>query len=743
MPAKKESTMQLSPEEITQTDDLYAQYPALAEQLHSSQDQAQVEAALTPISNLSEAAQMVLIKTLAKANRSEAADILVAINAFSPQKELRKEARRGLLRLEGAKTRPHWSAPATSAPAAVQLPSSKPPRFVTGLVTQTRDTGEVELFLAWEQGYDYSETRIFHCILDFWHDGVRAFSAASGTKRMLEKELQAAQRDLAENDLVPCTLAEGKRLIEEALEINQWRHIQPAEEYRTHLPLVNKLIFQASDIGLASGQSLITPALEEQEVAVNFIGAWSFGDYGLAYDLLSNTNALRETMTRDEWIQERQTWFDEAHPARMQLKFVHEAAPIKSALWLPSSVISKPSSTKKELEVGWSLELTETPLSGTLKEMPMGTTVNKEMGRHWFWTNFTMVKEQNVWRIQQLQDEGLALQALSSAELQKRIDDYIKTIEESASQREQNPEDFAEEMSWRTNQVLHFHDALIAQLPQEMAVNEEAYKHALLAGDSERTVAYLERMVQRFPQTSADTMRTLGATMVEWAFQYNAPEDRERRQLLLERAEVYLRQANSNDDTAIGHVLLGEFLMSIDHNDQAREEFLKGKQRLPEQGAEPQLVATIEAGLGSIDIRQEHIDEAITHFERVLKSNPDHPGIYFTLGFANRLRGHISEAEAYYQQALQIEPEDLRLYSELTAIYMQDGDGTKAQTFLEEALGRYPEIGTLHALLASVLAARGDNRQAQNYLKEAERLDPDSPLTEAVREQLTAQRNRA
>jgi tetratricopeptide (TPR) repeat protein len=743
MSSKKEPTIQLSPEEITQTDDLFSQYPSLAEQLHSSQDQAQIEAVLTPISNLSEAAQLVLIKTLAKANRSAAADILVAINAFSPQKEIRKEARRGLLRLESAKTRPHWTAPATAAPAAVQLATSNPPRFLNGFTTQSREAAEMQLILCWEQGYDYSETRLLGFLLDFWHDGVKDCFTVNGSKRQIDGEIQRVRNEFAGNELVPCTLAEGKRLLEEALQINDWRKVQPADDYRTQLPIINKLILQASDIGEDSGQSFITPALEEQEVVVNFIGAWSFGDYGLVYDLLTPDNALRANLTRDEWIQEHQEWSDEAHPARMQLKFVHEAAPVKSAIWLPNSAVSNRVSTQKELEVGWSLELIDTPLSGTLKDMPMGTVISKETGRHWFWTNFTLVKEQNVWRIQQLQDEGLALQALSSKELQKRIDDYLKAIENSAKQRENNPEEFAEEMSWRITQVLHFHDALITQLPQDLNVNEMAYNHAVLSGDSERIVTYLERLVQRFPQVSADTRRTLGATLVEWAFQHDNPQDTERRQRLIERAEAQLRAANTIDDSTIGHILLGEFLMSINHHDEAREELLKGQQLLPQPGADPKLVATIEAGLGNIAMRQEHIDEAITHFEQVVDNNPDHPRIYFSLGFAHRLLGHISQAEAYYQQALQREPEDIRLYSELTAIYMQRADGTKAQTFLEEAINRYPDGGSLHALLASVLSAKGDNHQALNHLKEAERLDPDSPLTEAVREQITAGRKRA
>jgi tetratricopeptide (TPR) repeat protein len=741
MSSKKESTIQLSPEEIKQTDELFSQYPSIAEQLHTSQDQAQIEVALTPIMRVPEAVQAALIKALAKANRSEAADILVAINAFSPQKELRKEARRGLLRLEGAKTLPHWTAPVTQAPA-VQLATPNLPRFLHGFATQSRESGEIQLLLSWEQGYEYSETRMLGFLLDFWHDGVKDFFITTGSRRHVEDELRDLRSQLSENALVPCTLAEGKRLLEEALQINDWRDVQPAEDYRKQLPLLNKLIFQASEIGADSGQDFIASVMEEQEVVVNFIGAWSFGDYGLAYDLLTTNNAARDNLTREEWMQLHQSWYDEAHPTRMQLNFVHAVEQSQSAIWLPTTSSSKHNDAKKELEVGWALELVSTPLSGTLKEMPMGTAINKETGRHWFWSNFTLVKEQGGWRIQQLKDEGLALQAFTEQELQKRIDDYIKAIENGANQHEMNPTEFAEELSWRLTQMLHFDDVLIAKQPLDAKATEEAYNHAILTGNPERTVVYLERLAQRFPQHRADALRKLGSTLVDWAFRYDDPQDKDRRQQLIERAETTLREAGTIDDSAISHSLLGEFLISVDRNDEAREEFHKSQTLLP-QNADHSLVATIEAGLGNIAMRQEHVDEAIVHFKSAVDSDPTYPSLYFSLGFAHRLLGRMAEAEAYYQQALQIDTEDIRLYSELTAIYMQRSEVAKAQTFLEEALTRLPQAAYLHALLASVLAEKGDKRQALDHLKEAERLDSDSPFIEAVRKQITGGRTRS
>src|SRR6266581_4551850 len=102
MTRKKEIDTAISAEENEQVQHLLAQYHQLASELHSSTDQQQAEAALTGISNLPETSQLGLLKALSKEQHSDAADILIALNELSNNKQVRKEARRSLIRLEGA-----------------------------------------------------------------------------------------------------------------------------------------------------------------------------------------------------------------------------------------------------------------------------------------------------------------------------------------------------------------------------------------------------------------------------------------------------------------------------------------------------------------------------------------------------------------------------------------------------------------------------------------------------------------
>ncbi|GAC1366385.1 MAG: hypothetical protein NVSMB44_29980 [Ktedonobacteraceae bacterium] len=742
MSRKKDAENQLSETDTSQVQDLLSQYKQIADNLHASSDRAGAEQALTAITALPEAGQIAFLKLLAKTSEAAAADVVVAINALSPHKEARKEARRALIRLEGTKTYPTWTPPITQT-SVVQLSVANPPRFWKGFASQTREEGEQQIFLCWEQGHEYSEARVISLLLDYWSDGVKDVFVETGTRRHIDEHLNELKSKMVNSALVPCSLAEGKRLIEEALSVNQWRGTTPHADYRAQLPLINKLILQATDVGEDRGTTFIASELQEQEVAVNFIGAWSFGDFGLAYDLLTSDSALRDHLSRSEWVDLHRTWFDEAHPTRMELSFVHERERSQSALWVPNSALGNRSATKKDFEVGWSLELLDTPLSGTIKEVPMGTAINKESGRHWFWTSYTLVKEQGEWRIQQVRDEGAAIQALSITELQKRIKEYEAAMEQTIKQRDlNNVEAFMEEMSWRLNQLLHYHDALIVQLPLDYTTLEDAYGRAVLTGNPERMLVYLERLAQRFQQNRADVLRRLGSTLAEMAFRYASQNMTERQKYFLTRAEEILQEAARIDDSAISHALLGELLTSQERNEEAEREFLKARDLLPRSPAEPGQEASIEAGLGNVAMRLERMQDAIPHYQRVAEINPEYPGVWFSLGFANRLLGHFEEAEQHYLRGLQLEANDVRIYSELTAIYMNRSEQEKARSIMDQAVRANPDSAQLHALFASVLFEVGDRRGAQRQLEEAERIDPTADLVQSVRQHISGSKRR-
>ena len=734
MSQKKETGTPLSQESHQQIQDLFSQYHQIAEQLHNSIDQAKAEAALADIVILPAPAQLVLVKTLARENTTDAADILAAIHTLGTHKDVRKEARRGLIRLEATKTYAQWKPHTIHEPAA-QPRYSEAPRFWKGLVTQSRDQGEIQVVLCWEEGYEYNEVRVIVFTLDYWLSGITGVNVETTSKRRFDQFINKMRANLPDEvTLVDCTLAEAKRLIEEALSVNQWYGNAPDKSYRNQLPLINKLILQAPDLGEDRGHTFITPELEDEEVIINFLGAWSYGDYGLAYDLLTHDSSVHDSLSRDEWIERHRFWHQEAHPTRLRLGFVHEReGGGQSPLWLPASV-NLHSSSRKNIEVGWSVELNETPLSGTLKEMPIGTAVNKETSRHWFWTTYTVVREEEGWRIQQIIDEGLTLQSLSIQELQSRIKEYQQIAERLTKQEHSNLEEaVVNEVTRRLIQMLYFYDVLLTLEPLDYQIHEEAYAYAhFLVKDLERQIVYQDFIIQHFPEKRAAALSQLSATLLDLVHQYDAQKMPERVNHLIQRADETVRKSIVIDDSAISHLIYGELLMRKGEIDKAEAELYIALEKEPGTGLE----TIIEAGLGDIAMARRQMSEAIPHYKRVVENNPQHPGIWFNLGSAHRHLGELEEAEKYYQQSIEVAPQDVRAYPELATTYIGNGQPARARAIIEKGVQTNPQSAYLHAMLASLLFEQGERRAAQRELAEAEQIDPELEIVRVMRQHI-------
>ncbi len=177
MTKKKDTPFQISQEENEQVESIVQGYRQRAQTLRETADRQQVETALADINALPEAAQMALLAALTKESTSEAAVILLAIHQFGSLKAVRKEAKRALIRLEGARVYPYWQPPTGQALPVIELTPAdlESARFWQGLVTDSFEAGEVQLMLSWELGPDYKRARIMGFLLDFWGDGVKDF----------------------------------------------------------------------------------------------------------------------------------------------------------------------------------------------------------------------------------------------------------------------------------------------------------------------------------------------------------------------------------------------------------------------------------------------------------------------------------------------------------------------------------------------------------------------------------------
>lgn len=689
---------------------------------------------------------MALLKNLARTHDSDAADLLLAIHELAPQKAVRKEARRALIQLAGAKVYPSWT-PEPEAAAVGGVATENPPRFWKGIVAEMRESGELQLILCWEQGLEYGEARMFSFLLDFWRDGVKDFFTDTGTKRYIEDKLKAIRQrarmtDLEADDTEPttfvdCTLAEGRRLLNEALDINRWRKTEPHKDFRQALPLAQRLILHATEAGEDRGLTFISRDLEPDMVAANFAGGWSMGDYGLCYDLLTRDSPLLEGRSREEWIELRRKWADEARPARFEVYFLREREQSKqSTLWLPTSVLSARSTSSKEVELGWSLELSDTPLSGTLPEMPMGTAVYKETGRHWFWTTFVLEQEQGEWRLARLKDEGAALQGLPLDELHKRIKEYDEVIQKIMREHrpdERDAQQYYDEMVWRMWQILAFDDALLARNPLDKSVYEDAYARAMSVRAVERAAVYAEQLVNRFPNDPDHLVarQRLGAVLIAQSERASSLGLSEQALHFMDLGEATLRETLSAQDP-LSYLLVAELLIGQQKYEEAEKLLLEARGFAQERDVQAQ----IEFDLANLAMNRERFAEAQQYLERLALLAPNYPELWATLGYVHRQQQNFAEAEIAFKRSLEEDPQEVRAYTELAAIYVDQGQYDKARDVLSQGIRALPQSAQLRGLMALVYLEKGDERRAREYIQEAERLNPDLEILPALRELL-------
>ena len=123
-------TPPVSQQDNEQAQRLLGQFHEIAQRLHESRSEAEVETALNEINGMPESAQIVLLKALSKERNVDGADILEAVYEFSPIKAVRKEARRCLIGLEESKIYPQWSWQVGRVPAVQSAPRYFPDAMV-------------------------------------------------------------------------------------------------------------------------------------------------------------------------------------------------------------------------------------------------------------------------------------------------------------------------------------------------------------------------------------------------------------------------------------------------------------------------------------------------------------------------------------------------------------------------------------------------------------------------------------
>lgn len=782
MAKKKQMHSPVSPEDTARAQQIFEHYQQLTLAVRSSQDRQQVETALAEINTAAEGAQMTLLALLGKTQTIEAADLLVALYKCAERKEVRKEARRALIRLEGAKIYPHWEAPLEPTPDLLASPlSTNPPRFWKGFVTAVGEdsneieVGETEILLCWQQGEDYKEVRVLGFLLEFWHDGVKDFFTRTESQRGFENFMARLNMRPSGIKLKDCSLARGRKLLRTALEVNALHGTRPARDYQLNSALVHQLILEApeledeeddeeEEIEFDTGDALDEEereidlsGLDPTNVVATFVENWIDGDYGIAYKLLAHESPLREDLSAEDWVEKRETWAQTFYPEDFEPGMLHERERSQSKLWLPNPF--NQSSTTREVEASWSFEMVQTPLEDKLPELPEATVIYKETGRHWYWASFTLTQDNGEWRIQSLSDEFVRAQGLSVKELQQRIDTLTGEIEKIA--QEHTPDElksqaddalatYLNEIVTHLLQTLSYIDALIPKTPRDRSLYERASAMTMMFGMHERCLAYLGPLAEQSTGDHERAQTYLGMAELQMTQSQHCLEDddEDRADLYEELAEEALRKSLASEDSFDAHTSLARLFIEqserpaetseLPNEDEGRLDEAEEQLRLAKPlAASPENEAEVEYYQGRLAMARAQFQQALSHYQHVVDFDPEDPSAWIDLGDAHKRLEHFEEAETSYKRAIELDPSQADYYSSLSLLYTDQDQFPKAMQTLENGLAANPESLALHMYIVVAYMSHGDYDEAEVFLQKIERLAPDNETLAELRQTLT------
>jgi tetratricopeptide (TPR) repeat protein len=775
----REQAPALSPDQEAAVAALLADMPRLAEALVAAglQGRDAVGAALAPVEAAAEPVQRAFAARLGDIRgplAHAAAEVAHALGELHPHRDIAREARRARIRLRSVGALPTLELVAPSAPAATAvapIPAAPTaPILVEAHATRTREEGEVSLALAWQEGSDPNIVRGCTITLEFWQHGVSDFWLSEPmTRQRFLRETVNAWRTEEEMESVSISWAQARRLLLAALDVNAWRGTEPDAAYHRHQSLIAARLIDIPDTQEARAavaaederaaregdRPYLAGDLEPEDTLANWLGAWCFGDYGVAYDLLGDEEPIRREQTRAAYVAERRRWADEAQPVSLRLTLIREQTQRASALWVPGATGTVAPGGRRELEAFWSITLGESPLGGTFPELPLATISSQETGRHWYWTAYTIERDRRDggWRITRIRDEGANSQALTVEELQKRIQEARVTVDQLAATPPQGEEAAREALRTLTGALtaaLHYRDALIARLPLDETLYREGVSEAQTLGSYERAAALLERMRGRFPAQARTTFE-LGAQYYLMGVSMARAGNVEAERTWLERAASAFRQAAESEPSADYLEMLGEVLARQGHYTQAIARLREAIALEPTRATAHSALADClmsEASGDNLDelapgaplgeaARDQRIAAAaraaLAELRETARLDPSVHGLYTRIGAIYDVLHQHEDALVAFQEAVRQEPGDPDAHYALGSVYLQRQEYTLALPELEQAAQLAPFVLSIRINLAACYIALERWRDAERELDFLDEARPGMPQVAELR----------
>jgi tetratricopeptide (TPR) repeat protein len=130
------------------------------------------------------------------------------------------------------------------------------------------------------------------------------------------------------------------------------------------------------------------------------------------------------------------------------------------------------------------------------------------------------------------------------------------------------------------------------------------------------------------------------------------------------------------------------------------------------------------SNLGASLALRGRIQEAINHYMKALKINPNYDEAQYNMGVALDRRGKSDEAAAHYSKVLQINPDHAEAHYNMGVILSRQKMIDEAIAHLAEALRIKPNFVKAHVNMGSALLSQGKTEEAVAHFANAVRIEP-------------------
>ncbi|MFQ6015371.1 MAG: tetratricopeptide repeat protein [Anaerolineae bacterium] len=633
-------------------------------QLESSDE---IEAVIgSTFGNLDEETLLMLIERLEARGDAGAADLLMVLSAVSGSKVGRKAARRALQKLKLHGIQPQLK------PAA-QLGSD---RFYKGYVGLMREQGEVPLILGWQRPDGKIQALVF--LIDYWGRGLKEFFPTHNlTKREFRRDLVGRQEKNI--PMVEVSLAEGKRLVEEALLYNDWFDEPLPDQFNEYRFLVESKVLEARVQLPPQRRSFINSETTPSDLVHYFL---EMPDFGLRYELLAASHPLRREKSWREYVEEQLAWADQAQPRTVSVDVLvadqeGDQATV-TARWVQDVIIGGQPTRQDDL------------------------------------LRFDFVHEEDGWRIATYGPVSSTQAAPTTDELLRLGKELMEKAQALADQEEyETAEAYA-------GLALSRCDQAITLSPDCRPAYEQARETAEALRDFDRAIAYCDQMAERFPDKADIYLEKAGLCIRSIEHEYETPPpgfESQRERQAVEALEASI----SHQPTPFALLLLGESLEQWGQKSEALAHYTRARELFPDDLGVLNKWGMIYGNRG--DFRQ-----ALPLFEEVYRRDPTFQHVCYNLGLTCSNLDDLDKAVTFYEEQLRYDPDHADTYNNLANIYARRGEHRRAIPIYRKAIKLKPDDVLFHNNLAVAYHHTGQRRQSTVEFRRALKLDTDHPV---------------